>query len=117
MKNSLTKKISKTINRIPFYLRRRFTKKYIVFQSDDWGMEQAKSIEGINFIKKKFGKENFTRWTTDSMETTDDLSLLFELLMRYKSSFKNPPNITANFITHNINYNSNTHLSFISLKV
>tara|TARA_B100000579_G_C22725390_1_gene801470 strand:- start:104 stop:1177 length:1074 start_codon:yes stop_codon:yes gene_type:complete len=116
MKNSLTKKISKTINRIPFYLRRRFTKKYIVFQSDDWGMEQAKSIEGINFIKKKFGKENFTRWTTDSMETTDDLSLLFELLMRYKSSFKNPPNITANFITHNINYNSNTHLSFISLK-
>tara|TARA_S200000501_G_scaffold367155_1_gene403076 strand:- start:4109 stop:5182 length:1074 start_codon:yes stop_codon:yes gene_type:complete len=116
MKNRLMKKISKTIDKIPFYLRKRFTKKYIVIQSDDWGMEQSKSIQGINYLRKKFGEENFTRWTTDSLETIDDLSLLFELLMKYQSSFKNMPTITANFITHNINYNSNSVLSFAPLK-
>ena len=71
----------KLVRRIPFYLRKRFKKKYILIQSDDWGMEQSLSIDGVNYLEKNFGKKNFTRWTRDSLESVDDLSLLFDLLM------------------------------------
>ena len=63
---------------IPFIFRKRFKKKYIVIESDDWGMELSISIDGINYIKKKYGIENFTRWTTDSLESVEDLSLLYD---------------------------------------
>ena len=69
MKNSLTKKISKTINRIPFYLRRRFTKKYIVFQSDDWGMKQAKSI-----VKLHESLWRIKRFLNGDINTIDEIT-------------------------------------------
>lgn len=102
---------------IPFIFRKRFKKKYIVIESDDWGMELSISIDGINYIKKKYGIENFTRWTTDSLETVEDITLLFDLLSQYKNRFTSPPVITANFITHNIDYNNSDSLSFIPLTV
>jgi len=96
---------------LPFILRKKFNKKYIVIESDDWGMMGASS-EGIHYLANKYGKNNFSRWTTDSIETVSDLELLYDLLNNYKDSFKKPPIITANFITHNINYNHSTVLSF-----
>ena len=46
---------------------------------------------------------------------TKDLTLLFELIDSYRSSFNKPPIITANFITHNIDYNKSNDLSFVPL--
>ena len=100
---------------LPYLLRKRFNKKYIIIESDDWGMSQNTSYSGIEFLEKNFGREKFTRWTTDSLETCEDLNLLFGILNKYKTSFVKPPVITANFITHNIDYNIDNNLSFVSL--
>ena len=100
---------------LPYLLRKKFNQKYIIIESDDWGMSQNTSYSGIEFLEKKFGREKFTRWTTDSLETCEDLNLLFGILNKYKTSFSKPPVITANFITHNIDYNVDNSLSFVSL--
>ena len=72
---------------LPYLLRKRFNKKYIIIESDDWGMSQNTSYSGIEFLEKKFGREKFTRWTTDSLETCEDLNLLFGILNKYKTSY------------------------------
>ena len=38
---------------LPYLLRKRFNKKYIIIESDDWGMSQITSDRGIEFLKKK----------------------------------------------------------------
>ena len=100
---------------MPHFLRRRFKNKYIIIESDDWGLENSISIDGINYVKKKYGVGKFTRWTTDGLETIEDISLLYKILSKFKDAFAYPPVITANFITHNIDYNSPNSLSFIPL--
>ena len=99
----------------PYFLRKRFREKYIIIESDDWGLERALTFDTIQWMKKKYGEENFSRWTLDSLETSEDLNLLFDLLEKYKNNFENPPVITANFITHNIDYSNPDRLKFIPL--
>ena len=70
---------------LPYLLRKKFNQKYIIIESDDWGMSQNTSYSGIEFLEKKFGREKFTRWTTDSLETCEDLNLLFGILNKYKT--------------------------------
>lgn len=101
----------------PYIFRRRFKEKYIIIESDDWGLHHSKSIEGVEYIRKKYGYEKFTRWTTDSLETIDDISLLYQVLLKYNNHFESPPKLTANFITHNIDYNNLNSLSFQPLSV
>ena len=67
----------------PYIFRRRFKEKYIIIESDDWGLHHSKSMEGVEYIRKKYGYEKFTRWTTDSLETIDDISLLYQVLLKY----------------------------------
>ena len=78
-------------------------------------MEHSASIKAIDFLKRQYGSENFTRWTTDSLETVEDLSLLFDLISKFKDYFEYPPVLTANFVTHNIDYNNSDSLSFLPL--
>lgn len=99
----------------PHILRKKFSDKYILIESDDWGLERTLNKESIAWLEKKFGKEKLTRWTYDSLETSDDLKQLFNILQKYRDRFENPPVITANFITHNIDYSSNNGLNFIPL--
>ena len=96
----------------PYIFRRRFKEKYIIIESDDWGLQQSIDEGGIEYLKRKYGKEQFTRWTTDALETVDDISRLFEVLNEYKTDFEKPPIITANFITHNIDYSNSRELLF-----
>lgn len=103
------------INYLPHYLRKKFNEKYIIIESDDWGLERQLTQEGINWMKKKFGNDKLTRWSTDSLETSEDISALFDLLDGYKNKFECPPVITANFITHNIDYKEDEELSFIPI--
>ena len=100
---------------LPLLLRKRFKQKYIIIESDDWGLQGSIDDTGIRFLRKNYQKESFTRWTTDSLETVEDLELLFDVLNKYKYEFECPPKITANFITHNIDYDKKTELSFTPL--
>jgi len=97
---------------VPFYLRRRYKNKYIIIESDDWGLNPVTSILGINYLENKHGQNCFTRWTTDCLESINDIELLFELLFSYNNYFEKPPVITANFITHNIKYGVKNELCF-----
>lgn len=103
------------INYIPYLLRKEFKEKYIIIESDDWGLERALNRESIDWMKKKWGEENFSRWSLDSLESKEDLNLLFEVLDKYKNKFESPPVLTANFITHNFDYSSPDKLKFIPL--
>ena len=57
----------------PYIFRRRFKGKYIIIESDDWGMQQSINDGGIEYLKSKYGKDQFTRWTTDALESVDDI--------------------------------------------
>ncbi len=89
--------------------------KIIVIESDDWGMERATDEEALAYTEKKYGASNFTRWTTDALETTEDIDLLCNLLASYANQFQSKPVITANFITHNIDYASSETCQFKSI--
>jgi len=102
----------KKLGHIRRFLRKKIDKKYIIIESDDWGLERALFHESISWMERKYGRENFTRWSTDSLETKEDLQWLFDVLVDFKSKFAKPPVITANFITHNIDYHSNSALEF-----
>lgn len=100
---------------VPFLLRKKLRGKYIVIESDDWGMERAITQESLEWVKKKFDRDKFSRWTTDSLETKDDLAVLFDLIEKYKTKFESPPVVTANFITHNVDYSSGGEMKFIPI--
>ncbi|MBK8382420.1 MAG: hypothetical protein IPL16_11140 [Ignavibacteria bacterium] len=100
---------------LPFYLRKKISDKYILIESDDWGLERAVSSETIDWMKKKYGEDKFSRWTLDTLETTEDLEILFDVIDRYKNKFEYPPVITANFITHNIDYTKSENLNYEGL--
>lgn len=93
---------TRKIRSLAFLFRRRLNKQYIIIESDDWGLERAWSPEGIRWAEAVFGRERFTRWTTDSLETKDDLAVLYEVLFSFRNKFSSAPVITANFITHNV---------------
>ncbi|MBS1517270.1 MAG: hypothetical protein JSS91_04210 [Bacteroidetes bacterium] len=100
---------------LPHYLRKKFNQKLIVIESDDWGLERAIEVKSFDYLRKKYSDEKFTRWTCDALETVEDLDLIFDLLGNYRDKFEFPPVITANFITHNIDYSSADKLKFIPL--
>ncbi len=99
----------------PFFLRKKFKEKFILIESDDWGLERALTEGSVEWMKKKYGKKQFSRWTLDSLETSDDLNELYDLLENFKNKFEHPPVITTNFITHNIDYSVKNKIDFIPL--
>jgi hypothetical protein len=81
---------------------KRLDKKYIVFESDDWGSERIPSKEKLEYLVSlgvNISGNPFNR--LDSLETSNDLSALFETLMKYKDIQGNYPVITANSVTSN----------------
>ena len=78
-------------------------------------MERALSQDSIKWMEKKYGKDKLSRWSYDSLETPEDLKELYDILNKYRSKFEFPPVITANFITHNVDYSSTDELRFIPL--
>ena len=95
-----------------FHLRKKTRRKIIVIESDDWGLERALDQRALRWMKENFGERSFTRWSTDALETKQDLELLYSVLEEFKLKFERPPIITANFITHNIDYRSPNQLKF-----
>lgn len=107
--------IKRILMSVKFRLRRKISGNYIVIECDDWGLERALHQEAVNWVERKYGRHQFTRWTTDSLETEVDLFELYNLLERYKSKFERPPIITANFITHNVDRDQDGKLIYRSL--
>jgi len=83
-------------------LGRKLDRKYIVFESDDWGSERIPSFEDIKYLKS-CGIDVYSNPFNhlDSLETEADLSALFEILMKFKDRKGNYPIITANSVTAN----------------
>jgi len=100
---------------LAFRLRARIKSQIIILESDDWGMERAASEAGIDWAARQYGREKFSRWTTDARETADDLRELFGLFKEVRPWFAKPPVVTANFITHTPVLDENDQLRFVPL--
>lgn len=105
-------RIIKIKQKISFRLRKKIDKKIIIIESDDWGLERASDSIAINSVVKKYGVENCSRWTFDALESVQDLDYIYQLFDNYNNHFQKPPIITANFITHNIDYSESSQLKF-----
>ncbi|MBX2963398.1 MAG: hypothetical protein KF687_12855 [Cyclobacteriaceae bacterium] len=104
--------IQRGINYLFSLLRKRVKEKIIVIESDDWGLERALSKDAIRWMENTFGREKLSRWSTDCLESREDLDKLFSLLEEYREKFYSPPVITANFITHNVGRSKSGELIF-----
>jgi len=91
--------ISRNILNIPGW---RTNRKIVVIESDDWGSIRMPSKESYcNLLKAGIAvdKDFFSRY--DSLESADDLTALFDVLVKFKDSIGNHPVITANTIMAN----------------
>lgn len=76
----------------------RTDRKIIVFESDDWGsirIPNKKTL--IHLAKRGFAVEKCAYVMNDSLESNDDLEILFDFIKCRKKT----PVITANFLTSN----------------
>lgn len=70
-------------------------RKLIIFMSDDWGSLRMKSKEDQKILEQKGLKVNNRFDRFDTLETNEDLELLFDVLTKYKDVSGNHPVITA----------------------
>lgn len=98
----------------------RTNRKIIVFESDDWGSIRMPSKEVYESCLKhgyRIDHTIFSRY--DSLESEEDLNLLFELLLLFKDWKSNHPVITANCLVANPDFekiqNSNFEKYFFEL--
>lgn len=106
------KRINRYKRLISYYLRKKVDQKLLVMESDDWGLERARDSNALEAIISKYGAERISRWTKDSLETVDDLVMIYDLFELHKDKFNSPPVLTANFVTHNLDYQSKYELKF-----
>lgn len=71
--------------------------KIIVFESDDWGSIRMQSSKGFSVLDGKYsiGKSHYNRF--DSLEQSQDLEALYDVLRAHKNNKGKSPIITANF--------------------
>lgn len=95
--------ITRNILNIPGW---RTNRKIVVIESDDWGSIRMPSKEVYDFLLKKgihVDKLSFNRY--DSLASEEDLSALFDVLLRFKDKNGNHPIITANCVVANPDFN------------
>lgn len=81
---------------------KRIGRKYIVFESDDWGSERIPSKSAMSqLISSEIGLNNNPFNYLDSLESENDLTILFETLKKFKDKRGNHPVITANSVVAN----------------
>jgi len=84
----------------------RLDQKYVVFESDDWGAIRIPNLETRDeLLQKGLTRKNDPFSQCDSLETTQDYQMLFEVLKKHKDGKGQHPVITANFILNNPNFN------------
>ena len=81
---------------------KRLKKKYIVFESDDWGSERIPDRKSLEFLQNnEFDIYSNPHNYLDSLETEDDLAALYDTLLKFRDRHGNYPVITANSVTAN----------------
>jgi hypothetical protein len=80
----------------------RLDQKYVVFESDDWGAIRIPNLETRDeLLQKGLTRKNDPFSQCDSLETTQDYKMLFEVLKKHTDKNGHYPVITANFILNN----------------
>lgn len=91
--------VTKNVVNIPGWRTKR---KLIVIESDDWGSIRMPSQTVFSkFLSKGFNLANSAYNRIDSLESNEDLMMLFSVLSSFRDSFGNPPVITANVVVAN----------------
>ncbi len=91
--------ISQNVINIPGYRTKR---RILVIESDDWGSIRMPSKEIYSkFISKGFNISGSDYNRLDSIESSDDLTHLYDVLHTHKDSVGNPAVITANCVVGN----------------
>lgn len=91
----------------------RTNRKIVIIESDDWGSIRMPSIEVYKKLKSNgysVDKRQYER--LDSLESEDDLNMLFDILVKFKDSTGNPPIITANSVVTNPDFEKIKEFSF-----
>lgn len=92
-------KLKKTLSNLPGWHTNR---KIVVFESDDWGSIRTPNLEANQKLRKAgYDVDKCHYMKYDSLETNDDLELLFNLLTSVKSENGQHPKITANSLVAN----------------
>lgn len=80
----------------------RSDRKLVIIESDDWGSIRMPSLDVFRkFISNGFDLSGGVYNQLDTIESNDDLTRLFELLLSFKDSNGNPPVVTANMVMGN----------------
>jgi hypothetical protein len=99
MINILKFAVSRIITNTPGWKTNR---KIVVIESDDWGSIRMPSKDVYNtLLQKGIRVDNCHYCSNDSLETEDDLSLLFDVLNSVKDKFNKPAIFTANTLVAN----------------
>jgi len=99
MKPNLKKIIRRNLLNIPGWSSNR---KIVVIESDDWGSIRTSSSDAYHhFLKNGYPVDECPYNSYDSLESNDDMELLFEVLSSVKDKNGNPAVITANNIVAN----------------
>lgn len=79
--------------------------KYLLIESDDWGSIRMPSLEAYNRLKQNnIEVDRFSFDKLDSIESEEDLNLLFNTLSKFKDNKGNPPVLTAYHVLANPNF-------------
>lgn len=99
MPTFIPKYITHNLINIPGWRSKR---KIVVIESDDWGSIRMASKEAFNhFLKIGYPVDKCAYNRNDSLESNDDLELLFEVLNSVKDKNGHPAIITANSLAAN----------------
>lgn len=102
MSIGLIRKISQDIHNIKGWKTNR---KLVIIESDDWGSIRMPDLNTYNTLFARGIKVDqcpFTRF--DTLESSDDLEKLYEVLSSFKDAYGNYPSITANCVMANPDY-------------
>jgi hypothetical protein len=94
-------------------ISKKVNKRYVIIESDDWGSIRMPSNEAFETLIKKgvpIGNDPFNRY--DSLESEEDLALLFETLSSIKDCNGKNPIITANTIVANPDFEKIKNANF-----
>lgn len=80
----------------------RTNRKIVVIESDDWGSIRMPSLKVYNeLLKSGISVDNCAYNRYDSLENEEDLTSLFEVLLKYRDKNGHHPVITANTVVAN----------------
>ena len=86
------------------YLGLRFDRPLVLFQSDDWGRAGVRDLEGWEELRADGLNMGEKPYDFYSLETTEDLHALAEVLRKHRDSTGRRPPLGMNFIMANVDF-------------